>query len=363
MSFSGESDLCRQVAELVARAGLLSADTALALLTGPNCQVMAADGSSRRFWRVGRASQESWIVVAPAGVSTAERNESRAAWHIANHLWGKGVPVPRPLAWDEESGLLLMEDLGDIRLHDLVRAKPAECGQQARTRELYRQTLDQLALMQCRGAEGFDPAWCWDTPRYDLELMITRESNYFLNAFCQGFLDRDIAEPVREELGDIARQAAVAPADFFLHRDFQCRNIMVKAGEVRFIDFQGGRLGPLGYDPASLLIDPYAGLSAEVQEELLSGYILSLTALYPLNEANFRLQYRLLAVQRNLQIIGAFAFLSQVRGKAFFRAYLPPAVDSLVERLGDPRFSGYRALRSLVAATRADLARLPVSPA
>jgi len=358
MSFTKESSLCHQVAELVARAGLLSAETALGLLTGPNCQEMAADGSSRRFWRVGRAGEESWIVVAPAGVSTAERKESRAAWYIAGHLWGKGVPVPRPLAWDEESGLLLMEDLGDIRLHDLVSAQRAGTEQQAGTAKgLYRLALDQLALMQCRGAKGFDPDWCYDTPRYDLELMLARESNYFLDAFCHGFLGREIADPVREELGDIARQAAVAPAEFFLHRDFQCRNIMVKAGEVRFIDFQGGRLGPLGYDPASLLIDPYAGLSAEDQEELLSGYILSLTALCPLNEADFRRQYQLLAVQRNLQIIGAFAFLSQVRGKAFFLAYLPPAVDSLVERLGDPSFSGYRALRSLVATTRADLAR------
>ncbi len=344
------------MAELVARAGLVSADTALALLTGPHCREMAADGSSRRFWRVGRSTEESWIVVAPAGASAAERNESRAAWYIAGHLWGKGVPVPRPLAWDEQSGMLLMEDLGDIRLHDLVCAEPAGTERQVGTaKALYRLALDQLALMQCRGAEGFDPDWCYDTPRYDLDLMLARESNYFLNAFCQGLLGREIAEPVREELGDIALQAAAAPADFFLHRDFQCRNIMVKAGEVRFIDFQGGRFGPLGYDPASLLIDPYAGLSAEDQEELLSGYILTLAGLFPLNEADFRRQYQLLAVQRNLQIIGAFAFLSQVRGKAFFRAYLPPAVDSLAERLGAPCFSSYRALRSLVATTGADL--------
>ncbi|MBW2502091.1 MAG: phosphotransferase, partial [Deltaproteobacteria bacterium] len=135
-------------------------------------------------------------------------------------------------------------------------------------------------------------------------------------------------------------------AVYFLHRDFQSRNLMVTAGEIRIIDFQGGRLGPLGYDLASLLIDPYAGIPAGLQQRLLEHYLEQLCT-YGLDDRAFLKGYKSLALQRNLQILGAFAFLAERKQKSFFRQFIPPAARSLQQLLAGPDGDNYPELRRL----------------
>ncbi|MFN2365317.1 MAG: phosphotransferase, partial [Desulfurivibrionaceae bacterium] len=187
----------------------------------------------------------------------------------------------------------------------------------------------------------------WQTGIYDRRLMLSRESGYFLESFCRGLLGID-APPsgLAGEFVELAEQASAAPAGFFMHRDFQSRNLMRHHGGLRVIDFQGGRFGPLGYDLASLLIDPYVSLPTQVQERLVQKYI-EVLAGYPGGAAAFTVEsYYLLAIQRNLQILGAFAFLSGVRRKPFFRAYLAPAALSLHRILQEPGGRRFPVLRA-----------------
>jgi aminoglycoside/choline kinase family phosphotransferase len=335
--------------ELLLASGLLSTGERHLPFDEGHCVKLCSDGSTRRFWRLKSADRTLCVIVAPAGTSDAELAESRSAWTIGNHLRAKGVPVPELYGWDDTSGTLLMEDLGDLRLHDfVVRPQGNERSDVDTVRNLYRTTLLQLAHMQFTGAEGFDPAWCWDSPRYDVPLMLERETGYFLRAFWQGLLGQEDNGDTAEEFRDIAEMAGQAPTDFFLHRDFQSRNIMVKDGSVRFIDYQAGRFGPLGYDVASLLIDPYAALNAQFQEELLGFYGEVIAARRPGSDVLFLKYYKFLALQRNLQIVGAFAFLSKVRGKRFFTAFIGPALLALRERLADDGFTQYRRVHALV---------------
>jgi aminoglycoside/choline kinase family phosphotransferase len=122
---------------------------------------------------------------------------------------------------------------------------------------------------------------------------------------------------------------------------------MIQQDRVRFIDYQAGRLGPLAYDLASLLIDPYAALPDHLQDALLEHYLDTLTTLLPYDRARFRQEYLLLALQRNLQFLGAFAFLSQQRGKPFFRQYLVPSLHSLQALLAKTATAEYLYLKSL----------------
>ena len=122
---------------------------------------------------------------------------------------------------------------------------------------------------------------------------------------------------------------------------------MIQQDRVRFIDYQAGRLGPLAYDLASLLIDPSAALPDHLQDELLEHYLDALTALLSYDRVQFRQEYLVLALQRNLQILGAFAFLSQQRGKPFFRQYLAPALHSLQALLAKTVIVEYLYLKSL----------------
>ncbi len=315
---------------------------------GLRLEPLRPDGSLRRFYRLHAARKTAapalLAILPPEGADAAALAEAKSLACIGRHLHRLALPTPEIVAWDAASGLVLCEDFGNSRLHGSATA----AGQEMRRRALYEKTLQALARMQVRAAEGFDPDWCWDTPRYDARLMQERESGYFLRACCRDTLGLSYdAEALAEECRHLAGQAALAPAHFFLHRDFQSRNIMLPSGRPGFIDFQGGRLGPLAYDVASLLLDPYAALPAPVQEQLLQVYLDALNREYTYDSARFRHEYLFVAVHRNMQIMGAFAFLTRVRGKSFFAPYLAPAAASLAALLANSVFSRYPELRRL----------------
>ncbi|WP_339133159.1 MAG: phosphotransferase [Candidatus Electrothrix sp. GW3-4] len=317
---------------------------------------LTPDGSLRRFCRIQHEDGRTRVAIAPPPDDAVGLQEAIAGWQIGRHLFAAGAPVPELYAFAEETGLLVCEDLGEQRLHDLVQEKGVDSEQVI---QFYQQTVTELARMQVRGCQGFNSAWCWDTPRYDRVLMLERESGYFLQALCRDLLQLDMDEEnIAQDFQTLADRASQADASFFLHRDFQSRNIMVQQGRVRFIDYQAGRLGPLAYDLASLLIDPYAGLPAPLQEELLEQYLATLTALLPYDRSQFRQEYLLLALQRNLQILGAFAFLSQQRGRPFFRQYLSPALHNLQALLAKTATSEYLCLK---AVSRQCLERLEIA--
>lgn len=313
----------------------------------PTVTAITPDGSNRRLYRLSGPAVPAVIAVAPAAEDINGMAESASFIAIAAHLAACGVPVPRLYDSDPASGLIVCDDLGDTRLYEAVTEPAVSAGERL---VLYEQTVTALAHMQVRGAEGFDPSWCWDSPRYDRRLMLERESGYFLQAFCRDLLGLAPATgPLVADFELLAVRAAAAPPTYFLHRDFQSRNIMVKEGEVWFIDFQGGRLGPLAYDLASLLIDPYVGLEPAMQLHLFEVYLDRLQQLIPYDRDQFHREYVYLALQRNLQILGAFAFLSTVRGKTFFSQFIPPALASLRELLAKPEAAGYAALREVAA--------------
>jgi aminoglycoside/choline kinase family phosphotransferase len=320
-------------ARLAAQAGFLSPSHESAL------QTVDADGSIRRFFRLRFADNSSAILIAPGETSMAAQKEAQAAWLIGRHLADCGVQVPRLYAFDTASQALLCEDLGTVQLCQVAAGlNQHDPGDRQKLVALYQKVIKALLAMQLQAAAGFSPAWCCDTPVYDKNLMLARESGYFLHAFWQDLLGQEEPTALAGEFGQLASMAALAPARFFLHRDFQSRNIMICNGRPRFIDYQGGRLGPLGYDLASLLIDPYAGLDVPMRYELLGFYLAELQKQLPVDEEVFRRQFLALALQRNLQILGAFAFLSQRRGKSFFAAYLQPAIESLNHLLANETF-------------------------
>jgi len=343
------SNLKERAQSILVKTGLLSRVEALRSLNASSANQLHGDGSNRQFLRIFHLGESVCILVIPASQGQEDLNEARSAWQIGNHLREHNIPLPELYGWDEETGILLFEDLGDVRLHDLiVTEENSTLHGESNLLTIYRQVIEQLFHMQCAGAVDFMGSWCWDSPRYDRKVMIKRESNYFLQAFWQGLLGKEIVPGVEEELEEVAGRAAEAEIGFFLHRDFQCRNIMIKDGGVRIIDYQGGRMGPLGYDLASLLIDPYAGLSKTVQSTLLDYYISLVGKHIKIDRMSFFSHYNFLAFQRNMQIVGAFSFLFKVRKKVFFADYIHPALLSLSCRLQGGEFSEYPIIRCLV---------------
>jgi aminoglycoside/choline kinase family phosphotransferase len=207
-----------------------------------------------------------------------------------------------------------------------------------------------LLKIQVQGAENFDVRYCYDTPLYDGLFSWKRESLYFVEAFLKGYLRvREVPAPVLDELQHLAFEVDQEKIRLFLYRDFQSRNIMVSPFGFGLIDFQAARLGPPQYDLASLLIDPYVNMADPMQDELYDSYLTILSAQIPINSKSFREHYEIIAFQRNLQILGAYAFLSQVKGKTYFAQYIPTALTGLKRRLTGKIFQPYRHVRQLIA--------------
>jgi aminoglycoside/choline kinase family phosphotransferase len=187
-----------------------------------------------------------------------------------------------------------------------------------------------LTKFSTSGAGQFHPVWCYQTSRYDKSLILEKECRYFVEAFLNSYLGLKIkCSDLKKEFEYLAENALKHSVQGLMHRDFQSRNIMIKNDQIYFIDFQGARLGPIQYDLASLLIDPYVDLPQNIQTQLLAYALAKLQERVRLVAANFNSCYRFCSLTRNLQILGAFGYLTHVKGKMHFEKYLPAAVRTL----------------------------------
>ncbi len=310
-------------------------------LTSP--QTLAGDGSDRRFYRLlGSPTVVLLFHPLPPG---GEVNENDSYYLVGRHLRARGVPVPEIYTYCREEFWMLIEDLGDISLESVIKRQP----QESQIRHWYRQALELLVDMQLKGKEDFDTSWCFDTPMLHRPFLWERECGYFVQAFLNNYLGLvTTMEDLAPDFERLLTGALPSGPSYFLHRDFQSRNLFISNGRLRIIDFQGGRLGPLGYDVASLLIDPYVNLSPDRQAEFLDYYLELLQNRVEVDPAAFREQYYYLALCRNLQVLGAYGFLTKVKGKDNFARYIPIAVAGLRRRL-EARPGAWPLLERLVA--------------
>ncbi len=273
---------------------------------------LRGDGSCRRFLRLS-TNQGPFILILPQDGEEGLK-EAYSYVHIGLFLAQKGLTVPKIWAYDLSSGLVLVEDLGDLHLEDLSPGP---------RRLVYPKVIEWLVTFQAL-AEQFDPRYCLQTTHYDFKIMWEHEALYFLNSFGRDYRGLVVSPALYEELKNFCQEALGKFTDLvLLHRDFQSRNIMVRQGKPYIIDFQGARLGPPSYDLASLLIDPYVGLSPKEIQQYLELYLL-----YTKRDKAFVEEFYHLALMRNLQILGAFARLS-LMGKSWFERYIPKALDRL----------------------------------
>jgi N-acetylmuramate 1-kinase len=298
---------------------------------------LAGDGSIRLFSRLSSQDvSESFMVMENRPSTDFLKKENFAYLMIGRHLFGKGLPAPEIYSHDLDNGWFIMEDMGDIKLQDEVL--------QGNNSLLFlEKVIDLLFKMQTLGADGFKKEWCCQTEVYDRFVMRKYESDYFRDSFLTGYMGIKNEWPELEgPFEHLAQIASRAECKFFLHRDFQSRNIMVQKDGLGILDWQGGRIGPLAYDLASLLIDPYINISSQEKRHLYTQYLSLLKKYDFVGAGSFEKSFPYLAIQRNLQILGAFARLTKVLGKVYFKQYIPTAaksLDLLLDETADPKLS------------------------
>ena len=291
-------------------------------------QRLHGDGSDRQWFRLSDGAQH--LIMADHGLrQTPDRQEVDAYVDIGLHLWSCSGAVPRIWSFDRFAGLVFLDDLGD---HNLQQAATGLGG--AQLQSLYRKVIDRWLEMTLKSVDGFDPDWTYQTRGYDRQVILQNECGYFVEAFLKGYLEWDIPDDrFTADFESLASEAMKATPIGVMHRDLQSRNIMLHNDGIFFIDFQGARRGPLAYDLASLLIDPYVDLPLGVQNDLLAYTTTQVNQQCGVDAASFDRSYACCALTRNLQILGAFSYLSRVKGKTEFESYIPGALQGLQHRL------------------------------
>lgn len=314
---------------------------ALAALAAPaipqRVEKLHGDGSSRTYWRVATDRGPLILLVGQDG-------EENAAWlRIGAHLARMGVRVPKVIGANEARGWILMEDIGDVSLMSWVAG-----GGNART--AYGEVVVLLSRMQTTAAAGFTLSTGFAKEPYGPRTMVEDEGLYFVREFAAGVVGITPDEAaLLHDFGRMAEEAAKAPATYFLHRDFQSRNVQRASDGWAVLDFQGARPGPLAYDAAALICDPYAALPKQLRDELWGHYFEILAGIPGIDvEATMRSR-PFLGAFRLMQALGAYGKLGGRFGKQGFLEHSGAALTHLRELAGETALKDFRAFNDLVA--------------
>ncbi len=292
---------------------------------------MGGDGSTRSYWRLVGPELETAV-----GAIGPDREENRAWVSFTRTFRERGLPVPELYGVDEEHGVWLQEDLGDTTLYEALVELRAASGERfpPAAMELYRRVVETLPRFQVEGGEAIDFSAAYPREAFD-ERSILWDLNYFKYHFLklahvpfnEARLERDF-EVLAERLLEARR-------DFFLYRDFQSRNVMLRDGEPWFIDYQGGRKGALPYDLASLLYDAKAEIPDEAREELTGHYLDALSDHVEVDRDAFREDLRAYVLVRIMQAMGAYGYRGFFERKTrFLQGVVPQArnIEGILDR-------------------------------
>lgn len=291
-------------------------------------KTISQQGSNRHYYREVDAQGKTCI-----RVEGTNKEENSAFVYLSQHFASKGLPVPQVYWVSEEGMTYTQEDLGDLLLFDAIR-HGRETGEfSVEEKDLLARTLRALAHIQIKGAEDLDWSYCFPVPAMD-ERAIRWDLNYFKYCFLKG-TKIEFSEPLLEDEFDRLTALILAqPADSFLYRDCQSRNVMIKDGQPFFIDFQGGRRGPTQYDVASFLWQAKANIPAALREELIELYLNELQSLLPsLDKQAWKDALPHFVLFRTLQVLGAYGYRGFFERKQHFIQSIPNALRNLREVL------------------------------
>lgn len=287
-------------------------------------KMLPASGSSRVYFRI-FSELRTYIATYNTNIE-----ENKAFFSFSKHFKDTGLPVPELIAISDDSRCYIQSDLGDTCLFDYVKECLKNQHFDDKTINLYKQSLDNLVDFQIKGNNNLDYSTAYPTPSFD-KCSIIDDLNYFKYYFLKINEEIDFNETrLNNDFQRLADYAMKAPSDFFMYRDFQSRNIIINNGLTYYIDYQGGRKGPLQYDVVSLLYQVKAQLSTELKNELLQYYKDKLSHYINLEDIGFDKYYNVFVLLRLLQVLGAYGFRGIIQKKQHFLESIPYALNELI---------------------------------
>src|ERR1700675_2735473 len=279
-------------------------------------------GSGRKIIRLSAGPRTA------IGILYNVREENAAFLAFSKHFRRHGLPVPQIYAEDLTHGAYLEEDLGDTTLYEFLSKNRHGSIIAPQVVEAYRKVVAALPRFQVEASRDLDYSVCYPIASFDRQ-SIAWDLNYFKYYFLRlgGIPFSELA--LEDDFGRLTEFLLSAPRDYFLYRDFQSRNIMLRDGQPHFVDYQGGRKGALQYDIASLLYDAKADLPPELRQQLLDHYLDTLAGFIPLDRAAFMEHYYAYVYVRIMQALGAYGFRGFYERKSHFLQSVPYALKNL----------------------------------
>ncbi len=283
---------------------------------------LPASGSNRDYCRI-QSNRKTAI-----GVFNPDDKENRAFIEFSRHFRSLKLNVPEIYGVKKSEHSYLIEDLGDISLFSELTLKRHNNDFPDEITALYKQVIEQLVEFQIKGGKNLDYAVCYPRIFFDEQSMLW-DLNYFKYYFLKLAKIHFDEQALEEDFHTFTNYLLKTDCDYFLYRDFQSRNIMLKNGIPYFIDYQGGRRGALQYDLASLLYDAKAAIPESVRNDLLKHYIDTVSKQIKINSDEFRRYYYGYVLIRIMQAMGAYGFRGFYEKKVHFLRSVPYAINNL----------------------------------
>jgi aminoglycoside/choline kinase family phosphotransferase len=278
-------------------------------------------GSERQYFRI-NSSNKSFIATYGANIK-----ENDSFIYFSEHFNKKNLATAQILCINKEKDIYIQEDFGDVSLLNRLE----EQGYVESIYNLYKESLHQLALVQIKGHEELNYKKCLTNTSFGKQAILA-DLLYFKYYFLDALRRPYDKQKLIDDFEALSNYLSHTEYKFFMFRDFQSRNIMVKEDNtVHFIDYQGGMKGAPQYDVASLLWQAKANLPDEWKHNLLEDYINSFEKIVAetVDRDVFRSQYNGYVLIRLLQVLGAYGFRGLFERKAHFLTSIPLALQNL----------------------------------
>ncbi len=288
-------------------------------------------GSDRQYYRL--TGQQKQAI----GVYSPDKNETAAFINFTYHFRQHGLKVPEIFSADLLSGCYLISDLGDISLLDYLGANRKDGLPSSDTLGFYKDAIAELPRFQVDACKDLNFSVCYPSGQFDGRAM-RWDLNYFKYYFLKLLKIHFNEAALEDDFDRLIVHLLRSGSQFFMYRDFQARNIMIHDGKPWFIDYQGGRRGPLQYDLASLLFQVKASLPYTFREEMLYWYLENLKKYIHIDENKFVEDYYGFVLIRLLQVMGAYGFRGYFERRAHFLQSIPYAIENLRWLLQNVKF-------------------------
>ncbi len=285
-------------------------------------EMLPPSGSYREYCRLQNKNRSV------IGAFNADVKENKAFFSFTGHFLKKGLPVPEIYTANPGQDKYLLEDLGNTTLFDFLGKIRKKEGFSEDIIAEYKKVVRILPKLQVVAGKDIDFSVCYPRAAFDSQSMMW-DLNYFKYYFLKLAQIPFDEQALEDDFKAFSEYLLSADSDYFLYRDFQSRNVMLKNGEVFFIDYQGGRRGALQYDLASLLYDGKADIPQNVRTTLFELYIKELQNYIPVDEKKFTAYFRGFVLIRIMQAMGAYGFRGFYEKKGHFLKSIPYALKNL----------------------------------